>query len=205
MKIFLPVETGVANYVHALRALGAEPCFTEPERCAALLLPGGADLDPGLFGQEDRGSLGVSLSRDARELRALCQFLAAGKPVFGVCRGLQVLNVALGGTLHQDIPDHRRVEGVDRIHGSHTADPALLALYGARFCVNSSHHQSVDRLGEGLIAVQWADDGTVEAIRHAELPIFAVQWHPERLRTPTDGWKLLERWLDAVSGGAGSL
>ncbi len=61
--------------------------------------------------------------------------------------------------------------------------------------VNSSHHQAADRLGDGLRAVQWTEDGVVEALRHETLPVFAVQWHPERLRTPTDGWRLLERWL----------
>ena len=197
MRIYLPFED-TANYVRALTQLGAEACFTEPERCDALLLPGGADFDPALYDQENRGSQGINRSRDARELRALCQFLAAGRPVFGICRGMQLLNVALGGTLHQDIPNHARTEEADRFHGSHTTDPVLRALYGERFVVNSSHHQSVDRLGEGLSPVQWAEDGTIEAIRHASLPVFGVQWHPERMRAPTDGWKLLAWWLGSI-------
>ena len=66
------------------------------------------------------------------------------------------------------------------------------------FIVNSAHHQAVDELGKGLRAVQWADDGTVEAIRHDTLPVFAVQWHPERMRAPEDGRKLLKSWIEAM-------
>ena len=74
----------------------------------------------------------------------------------------------------------------------------LRSLYGEEFIINSSHHQAVDRPGVGLRPVQWAPDGTVEAIRHETLPVFGVQWHPERLREPTDGWRLLRRWLEEV-------
>ena len=116
----------------------------------------------------------------------------------GICRGAQLINVALGGSLHQDIADHNRIDDTDRIHGSVTDDPVLMSLYGKSFMINSSHHQAADRLGEGLRAVQWSDDGIVEALRHESLPIFAVQWHPERLRDPIDGWELIRHWLDSI-------
>lgn len=103
-----------------------------------------------------------------------------------------MINVLLGGTLHQDIPGHRQSGNDELRHGSRTVDPLLLSLYGERFVVNSTHHQAIDRLGEGLRAVQWADDGTVEAVRHETLPIFAVQWHPERHHEPIEGWRLFE-------------
>lgn len=197
-KIYLPLPR-FHRYAEALTALGAEVRFEGPENCDGLLLPGGGDVDPARYGQENRGSLGIDRERDALEFAALETALRLGIPVLGICRGCQLLNVALGGTLHQDIPDHRAIsEGVDRLHPSRTVDPVLIALYGGEFIINSSHHQAVDRPGEGFRPVQWAPDGTVEAIRHESLPLFGVQWHPERLREPTDGWRLLGRWLEEL-------
>ncbi len=200
MKICLPVEdlSKFENYEKALRALGAEPCTETAADCAGLLLPGGGDVDPALYGQENTSSLGVNPDRDRREAEAFRFFLAHGRPILGICRGAQLINVLLGGTLHQDIPGHRSAEGPELRHGSRSIDPLLLSLYGERFPVNSTHHQAIDRPGEGLRVVQWADDGTVEAVRHETLPIFAVQWHPERLREPTDGWALIEAWLKLI-------
>ena len=197
-RVFLP-QPGFENYVAALRALGAEPQSERPEDCAALLLPGGGDIHPRRYGQPLRGSVQIDEARDAVEWAAFFEFFRAGKPILGICRGCQLVNVALGGTLRQDIPNHSAyAKGHDRLHGSRTDDPLLRELYGARFPVNSAHHQAVDALGEGLRPVQWAEDGTVEALRHVAAPLFAVQWHPERLRSPTDGWRLLAAWLERV-------
>ena len=194
MDIFIPGER-FHNYITALEALGARVRFDRPEDCAGLLLPGGWDVHPGLYGEEIAGSRGIDEERDAREMELIDMFRAAGKPVLGICRGMQILNVAFGGSLYQDIDGHRETAQGDTIHGSRTDDPMLTALYGERFPVNSSHHQAAARPGEGLRPVQWADDGTVEALRHETLPIFGVQWHPERMRQPTDGWLLIARWL----------
>lgn len=191
MKVCLP-EGNFPNYVKALQFCGADVCREISADCDALLLPGGGDIDPSFYGQENRGSVGIKEDRDRREAEAFRLFLSLEKPIFGVCRGAQLINVLLGGTLHQDITGHRQ-DGNDELrHGSRTVDPLLLSLYGGSFIVNSTHHQSVDRLGEGLRAVQWADDGTIEAIRHDSLPIFAVQWHPERHHDPIEGWRLFE-------------
>ena len=191
MKVFLP-EGNFPNYVKALDFCGAVIERERPEGCDALLLPGGGDVDPALYGQENIASDRIDDERDRRESELFRLFLQRGLPIFGVCRGCQLINVLLGGTLHQDIPGHRQ-DGNDELrHGSRTVDPLLLSLYGERFVVNSTHHQAIDRLGEGLRAVQWADDGTVEAVRHETLPIFAVQWHPERHHEPIEGWRLFE-------------
>ena len=199
MKIYLPDPIdGFARYVDTLAELGAWVQADDPDGCAGLLLPGGGDIHPRHYGQDDRGCADIDEARDARELTALERFASAGRPVLGICRGAQLINVFFGGTLHQDIPGHSQINGEDRIHGSRTDDPLLRELYGERFPVNSSHHQAVDCLGSGLRAVQWAEDGTVEAIRHDTLPVFAVQWHPERLRRPTDGKRLLVRWLASL-------
>ncbi len=198
MRIFLTADN-LPNYVIALEALGAEVCFDEPERCDGLLLPGGGDVDPARYGQEPQGSRGIDADRDRRELDAVGRFVAMSRPILGICRGVQLLNVWFGGTLHQDIPGHSREGDRDRLHGSVTEDAALRAVYGERFVINSAHHQAVDRPGAGLRPVQWADDGTIEALRHETLPVFGVQWHPERLREPTDGWKLLDWWLRSLA------
>ena len=197
MKIFMP-QSGFENYTKALEFFGVDVSYTAPESCAALLLPGGADIHPGLYGQENRGSLGIDHERDSLELEAFELFKSLKRPIFGICRGTQLINVALGGSLHQDIPNHSRIDDVDRLHPSYTEDEVLLKLYGESFIINSSHHQAVARLGEGLKAVQWAEDGIVEAVRHESLPIFGVQWHPERLREPTDGWLLIKHWLSSI-------
>lgn len=209
-KLFLPNPAEkFANYLDAFGRIGAEViCSADAaagEGCDALLLPGGGDVDPARYGQGNNGSCGIEPARDARELAALERFLREGRPVLGICRGLQLLNAALGGTLHQDIPGHSMLAAkLDRVHPSHTDDVLLVALYGADFAVNSAHHQSVDRLGEGLRAVQWAPDGTVEAVRHESLPVFAVQWHPERMcfarrrEDAVDSEALLRAWLQTV-------
>ena len=147
----------------------------------ALLLPGGGDLEPWRYGRENTASRSLEPERDEAELRLLQDFTAAGKPVLGVCRGLQVINVFFGGTLAQDIPGHGALEGRDRLHAVRTAPSALLPFLGEKALVNSAHHQAADRLGTGLRAVQWAADGVVEALCHRRLPVWGVQWHPERL------------------------
>ena len=181
------------NYLAALALLGLSAADA-PETADALLLTGGGDIHPRFYGQDIADAANIDEARDLRELALTRAFAARQAPIFGICRGLQVINVALGGTLHQHIDGHGQVSGIDRLHETHTGDTLLRSLYGTRFTVNSAHHQSVDRLGAGLHAIQRADDGTVEALRHATLPIFAVQWHPERL------CGAFER-SDAVNGG----
>ena len=186
------------NYEAALVRAGAVVRFPggETDACDGLLLPGGGDLDPALYGQSPEDCREVDGARDRRELDLCRRFLAAGKPVLGICRGLQVLNVALGGTLRQQVPGHgQTAPGVDGLHPTLARAGGFLGqLYGRRFTVNTAHHQAAGRLGEGLRAEQWTADGTVEAVSHRSLPAYGVQWHPERLG---EGGK---RW-DTVDGG----
>ena len=184
------------NYINALTALGARVERDEPTRCEALLLPGGGDIHPRFYGQAINGAEGIDEARDKYELALFRRFLDAGKPVLGICRGAQLINVALGGTLHQHIEGHSQIGGVDAMHGVYTDDALLRELYGERFAVNSAHHQAVDRPGAGLRVIARAEEGTVEALRHAALPVLAVQWHPERLGG--DGEKLLRAFLEGV-------
>jgi len=186
IRVYIPNDAErYGNYYRAIEAAGGQICFGgNPAECAALLLPGGGDLEPWRYGQDNIASFGLEPARDAAELDLLDVFTTLKKPILGICRGLQVINVFFGGTLVQDIPGHSAASGVDRLHHIHTARSPLRIFCAERDIVNSAHHQAADRLGSRLQAVQWTPDGTVEALCHRCLPIWAVQWHPERLCTP---------------------
>lgn len=201
------------SYQQALRGAGALPvggyCPAPDLTCNGLLLAGGDDMDPSFFGQPNLGSKDIDLDRDRAELALAKAFADAGKPILGICRGHQVLNVAFGGTLIQDLGPvgnlfHRPSPGChwDKIHPIRTLPGSVLdTLYGPTLVTNSSHHQAVDRLGDGFTATAWSESGVVEAMEHTSLPILAVQFHPERmsyaLRRPdaNDGAKLFEWFL----------
>ena len=148
-------------------------------RCDGLLLAGGGDLHPALFGQPVQSSrLSVDRVRDAEEQALFDAFYRRRKPILGICRGAQAVNVFLGGTLHQDIAAHDAC-----CHPVRCTD-ALAALVGAAPTVNSYHHQAVDRPAPVLMPVARAADGTVEALLHRSAPVLGVQWHPERMVPP---------------------
>lgn len=192
IKIAIPEwdSINMKNYLDVFWKLGAVPELTgmqdAPGDYDGLLLPGGADVNPLRYGQENTSSIGINDGRDELQLACLRGFVEAGKPVLGICRGLQVINVFFGGTLIQHLASSSRHsrEGADedKVHnnksmaGSFTTD-----IYGTEFYTNSSHHQAADRLGEGLQAAMESDDGVVEAMQHESLPIYCVQWHPERM------------------------
>ena len=190
-----------ANYRRWVESAGGRAVFGDASdgqgrKWDALLLPGGGDLEPWRYGQENTASRGLEPERDEAELRLLQEFTALGKPVLGVCRGLQTINVFFGGTLAQDVPGHGAWEEGDRLHGVRTAPSPLRPLWGERMTVNSAHHQAADRLGSGLRAVQWTGAGVVEALCHERLPVWAVQWHPERLGDRSPGRRLMGAFLE---------
>ena len=178
------------NYAAALTAAGLRPRIggdlAAAGGCAGLLLCGGGDSDPALYGQENLFCRNVDLDRDLRELALVRRFAAAGRPILGICRGCQLLNFAFGGDLCQDLPTaarHRDRGAADGIHATRIAPGAFLAaLYGPSARVTTAHHQAVGRLAPGFRAIQWAADGVVEAIVHETRPIIGLQWHPERQR-----------------------
>ncbi len=116
--VYLSVR--LKNYENALALVGA-PLAETPENADVLLLPGGGDMHPRFYGQALNGSEDLDEARDARELTLIDNFLCEGKPVIGICRGLQVLNVYFGGTLRQHIEGHSQIDGVDRLHAINTA------------------------------------------------------------------------------------
>lgn len=166
--VFIPGEAGsFSNYCDALQASGCKvrlcPDPVQSCTCDGLLLPGGGDI---------MGEL------DETEYRLIQSFVDARRPIFGICRGMQALNVWFGGTLYDDIPGHQLPQG-DMVHPTRCIG-LMKGLLGQAPAVNSNHHQAVAQLGTGLCISQWAADGTIEAIRHKSLPIWGVQWHPER-------------------------
>ncbi|MDC0720710.1 gamma-glutamyl-gamma-aminobutyrate hydrolase family protein [Nannocystis bainbridge] len=162
------------------------------ERVDALVLSGGSDVAPGVYGEAPlRPEWAGDPARDAYEQALLGAALAQGKPVLGVCRGIQLLNAALGGSLYQDIGfqvpgalvhrDPARYD--DNEHPVRLlAESWLAALYGApELLVNSVHHQAIKALAPGLRACAWAPDGIIEAAADERRDIYGVQWHPEWL------------------------
>ena len=185
-----------------------------------LLLTGGGDVEPARYGEATSPATGgVDLERDAAEFPLLDLALRTGRPVLGICRGCQLINVGLGGSLVQDltevtplahlVPDRRN----ETVHTVAPVEGSLLArLEGDReIAVNSIHHQAIKELGSGLRSVAVAPDGTIEAIEWPGAPLLGVQWHPETLSGPDHAvlfeWLVTEalRWAARDGAGPGSV
>jgi len=193
---FLP-----AIYMEGVNLAGGTAVLLPPQSAAAaervldgldgLILTGGRDLDPATYGQQRHATtdepVQASRDRDAWEAALVRGAIQRGIPLLGICRGAQVVNVALGGTLHQHLPDvlgdirHQQGNAVFNTSVVRTvADSRLASLIGDTSDVQCYHHQAIDRLGDGLVISAKADDGVIEAV---EIPgenfVLAVQWHPE--------------------------
>ena len=169
--------------------------------CDGFLFCGGGDITPAFFGQQNRGSRNIDTELDILQMQALESFLQQGKPVLGICKGLQVINVAFGGTITQHIltAANHQWNGADQrhqvYHSGLTRTDFFYQLYGLSAPVNSAHHQAIDSLGKNLLPVCRAADNIVEGIQHIALPVIAVQWHPERLPDGT-GDRLLQYFAE---------
>jgi len=208
VKLLLSGKLNEKDYLAAVRESGAEADFFYCPKVDlsydGLILCGGCDLDPRLYGEEMKGSEEVDVARDEAEAALFSAFLAAGKPIFGICRGIQMLNVLLGGSLHQHIGDgapHRGDRNHYPVHPVRAVENSLSRrLYGEEFSVNSCHHQAIKTLGKGLVATSFYQ-GTVESVEHESLPILGVQWHPEKtcyenLRPDAvDGSKIVKEFI----------
>jgi putative glutamine amidotransferase len=215
------------NYPQQVTAAGGIPVLLPPVpgiaaaagRLDGLILTGGGDIDPASYGAQPHPRTGrVSRTRDQAELELLAAALAAGLPVLGICRGLQLLNIARGGTLHQHLAElpgaaaagHTPEPGTFGSHRVRIAPGSALAgILGAAggdgsgwLAVPTAHHQAIDRLGNGLVATAWAEDGMIEAVEPAapapgQHPfVLAVQWHPEA----GDDLRLLRALVAAAAG-----
>lgn len=196
------------NYESAINTLGATPITTlnvpDPDAFDGLILPGGGDIDPKLFGQLNHGSRVIDAALDRIQLAILKCFARNGKPVLGICKGMQLINIFFGGNIIQHLPTYEshQYDDHDKVHQTTASDGSLLCrLYGRTFPVNSAHHQGVDTPGRNILYTQICNDGVIEGLAHTYLPIIGVQWHPERMcfthqRTDTvDGSLLLSHFL----------
>jgi putative glutamine amidotransferase len=245
----LPCALLPLGYAEQVAAAGGVPVLLPPlpgesaalERLDALLLSGGGDLDPAGYDAEPHPeTTRVQPGRDRAELDLLAAARSAGLPVLGICRGLQILNVSLGGTLDQHLPDsggHRAgVPGRFTTHPVRVAPGSRLARVlgpgsdadggsGADSGANgggsgggsanggdvwldvpTAHHQAIGKLGDGLVATAWAEDGTIEAVELAQAGrdefLIAVQWHPEQGTDPRLFRALVDASRHRVPGNA---
>lgn len=187
------------NYVSALKHIGIVPIVAFEDFLSTnesffkffnileydgLLLPGGGDIDPEFFHEINKGSRNIDSALDRMQFKLLELFIHANKPVLGICKGLQIINVYFGGTIIQDLPTAptHAWDKEDKIHPSTAITNTFVSnLYGNTLVINSAHHQGIGTLGNQILLSQIAPDHVVEAIYHATLPIIAVQWHPERM------------------------
>jgi len=204
------------RYADKVAAAGGTPVLLPPvdgiehvlPRLDGLVLAGGGDIDPGRYAAARDAATGLpNAARDGAELALCAGALDLGLPLLGICRGLQVINVALGGTLHQHLPDiighdghSPEAAGYGRHDVAVASDSRLAdALGRTELAVPTHHHQAIARLGAGLVATAWAGDGIIEAAESGPAgdvaaPMLAVQWHPEA----GDDLSLF-RWLIAAA------
>lgn len=219
-----------SGYIKGAEIAGGVPALISPaheeatssellELASGVILTGGEDVDPRRYGGRESAAGRVSPERDELEVQVLERALERGLPVLAICRGMQLLNVALGGTLFEDLAeqevteiDHDRTgNAISRhIHDVRLDGIELLAgvFRSETFGANSTHHQALRELADGLTAVGWAEDGLVEVVEYrnggAGGWVAGVQWHPERMldeRTGTNR-RLFERFGQAVREAA---
>lgn len=205
---------GIPVILPILSGASAESLRDLIDGCDGFLLPGGADFDPTWYGEEllpqllpDSGALDMESQKAALEFLRMAD--ASGKPILGICLGMQVLTVALGGSLYQDIPTQVRTDLTHRnpmkvlsdrwriAHSVTTSEgSALRSLVGTEIPVNSFHHQAVKQLPAGYHAAAWASDGLLEAAEREDGKVIIVQWHPENLaHAQMPESRALFRWL----------
>jgi len=184
------------------------------KRYDALLLPGGGDVDPAYYGQEDKQHLcNIDINRDLFEFSVFQAAIILGLPVLGICRGMQLANIAMGGDLiaHLDaegLAIHGGIDEKDRYHSVRIAGDSMLAVIcdATEGTVNSSHHQAIGNVAPGLLPTAWSPDGVIEALEWREHDdkrfLLLVEWHPEKDDCPEAFGNCIGRaFLKAASGG----
>lgn len=211
------------DYTEAVEKAGGVPVLLPPveeeatwwryvELCDGFLFSGGIDVNPVLYGCSPHSGLGaVNTYLDRAHLELMQRVLETDKPVLAVCRGHQVLNVACGGTLYQDLSEipgpvlqHNQNAGrADRIHKVKIVPGSVLGdVFGTSLFVNSFHHQTLWKLGKGLRVTATTEDGVIEAVQMDAKPfVVGVQWHPEMLLTGSgDMLPLFEKFTEVAAG-----
>lgn len=191
MKVFVYGNSDILkNYSDALSScncrhyIGKE--INHSIDCSGLLLAGGGDINPSLYGKRREYSYNIDYKRDLDEIELIRLFIVTGRPILGICRGIQIINVALGGVIIQDLDTantHKYDDETgDKIHGIKATENSFLKeIYGEDFMVNSAHHQGIENPPENLSIAAFAEDGVIEAVEDKKRKIYAVQFHPERM------------------------
>jgi len=184
------------NYVNAILKAGGVPILsahgdadTYARIADGVLFSGGSDINPIHYGEKPyKEGCHYMDDRDEMELAICNSFYKLKKPMLGVCRGIQTINVALGGTLIQDIPSmvelsahKQRLFDKPAHYVKSTPGSKMRELFGEEFIINTHHHQAIKTCAPGLHATAVTDEGIIEAVEHESLPIIATQWHPERM------------------------
>ena len=210
-----PESSGL--YEKAVEKAGGEPlsfhCPDPEMEFDALILAGGGDVDPVEFEERNKGSYDIDRPRDQAELALGSRCINENKPILGICRGHQVVNIALGGNIYQDMNDElvklhgQGPDGESKYHTIKVAQYTMLGdLYGTEMTVNSSHHQANRQFGQGLYRTAWDENGVIEAMQHGTLPIWTVQFHPEQMtgeHGEADGQKIFDFFLEQCRKYAG--
>lgn len=203
-------EPKTQNYINAMLHFGvhSDSCFYDLNgNYDGLILPGGGDIDPFFFHQKNTGSRNINRREDYEQFRLLQHFIAHGKPVLGICKGMQIINVYFGGDIIQNLSTsslHEFNSG-DQYHMTYHREGSILdKIYGKAIITNSAHHQGLGRLGAHLSVLAVSKDNVIEAIAHDTLPILGVQWHPERICSDkhnvyvANGCLLLQLFIDMM-------
>jgi putative glutamine amidotransferase len=197
-------------YCEAVERCGGSALLAVPEagvaevavHCDGLLIPGGKDLDPSVYGERPLESVNrEGPERSAFEFSLLHEIMRACKPVLGICYGMQLINVYFGGTLYQDIPT-QMVDALDHRSGVHSVTVSTNPfIESGVYEVNSSHHQAVHKAGRGIVPFARSSDGVVEAFYVIPYPfLVGLQWHPERM-TATLSKVVFDRFIEACRDG----
>ena len=191
MKVFVYGDKDILiNYSKVIDHFGITGIFSrnidDSLDCDALLLAGGGDILPVLYGDTLINCNNIDVKRDYDEMKLINTFDNCNKPILGICRGIQIINTAFGGNIIQDVKNteihaYDKIIG-DKIHHVRTKSNTFLdKIYGKEFSVNSAHHQALRKIGNSLTVSAVADDGIIEAVENSDKKIYAVQFHPERM------------------------
>ncbi|MEG0277280.1 MAG: gamma-glutamyl-gamma-aminobutyrate hydrolase family protein [Coprobacillus sp.] len=195
-----------AGAIPVILPVGQEDIEQKLSLIDGLIIIGGVDIQPQMYNEEDLGYVqDFSELRDKYEKELIDNCIKRSIPILGICRGMQMINVALGGTLYQDnqLYTNHPPQTLARNIASHQINiekgSFLYTIFGEKTKVNSFHHQSVKDIGKQLKISAMSDDGVIEAFEHISLPIYGVQWHPESMHENNQSMQIFDQFIRRIS------